>query len=66
MSAKKRMLCPYLESSHSKAVLNYICLACKEGEIEINAEDIGSMPCSSSRYKTCRHYKNAMKSSLKT
>lgn len=63
MNTKRIKLCPYIESSHSEAVLGYRCLACKE--VEINTKDIDSMPCSSSRYKNCRHYKNAIKKSDK-
>ncbi len=51
--------CPYLETSHSRAILYYSCRAVERGESRIKPEDMTHYPCFTLKYRSCRKYKDA-------
>ena len=61
MGRKKNGMCPYLEPTHSKAVLYYVCQAVGGKGLKIRPKDISSYLCFTSRYKNCENYKKCKK-----
>ena len=49
-----RVICPFLEATHSKAFLFYVC---ESSGKEIAPEDISKFPCFTDGYKRCKDYK---------
>ena len=59
---KKEMeICPYLETSHSRAILYYSCLAVEGEELRVKPEDIRHYPCFTLKYRNCKKYKESNK-----
>ena len=53
---KKEYVCPYLDTSHSKAILYYVCEAGKKS-FKIKPGNIDDYPCFTAGYKDCKRAK---------
>lgn len=62
---KKIKICPYLETSHSRAILYYNCKAVEESELRVKPEDMKHYPCFTLNYRNCRKYKDARRGKCK-
>lgn len=56
---KEAEICPYLETSHSRAILYYSCSAVEGSELRVKPEDMEHYPCFILKYHNCRKYKDA-------
>lgn len=57
MGKEKDKMCPYLESSHSEAVLHYVCEAVGESGVRIKSKDLNSFACFTAEHRKCKRYK---------
>ncbi len=57
MGKKKKGVCPYLETSHSRAILHYLCQAVGGKGLKIRTGDISNYPCFTTGDRNCKNYK---------
>ena len=61
MSKKRDRICPHLESTHSMAVLYYVCQAAGKKGLKIKTKDVNSYPCFTTGHEECKNYKKRKK-----
>ena len=58
---EERKICPYLETSHSKAILYYSCQAVEANGLRIKPGSIARYSCFKPEYSSCKNYRGVQK-----